>query len=154
MKCMTVILCRILLNNSAWAGGVYCHLWLFLSLFKKWKSDREDLWIFCTNILICNTICRLFLSTIDIFFIRTYFEYFTCVNDMHIDMLGVAGAGVTLVLATVLLNTISSVISSPRLLTLVKFINRCLQKKYRSLLLFSRPIHYRTNYRYLWSSNS
>ena len=29
----------------------------------------------------------------------------TCVNHMHIDMLGVAGAGVTLVLAAVILKT-------------------------------------------------
>ena len=36
----------------------------------------------------------------------------TCIDDMHIDMLGVAGAGVTLVLATVLLNKTLSVITN------------------------------------------
>ena len=33
----------------------------------------------------------------------------TCIDDMHIDMLGVAGAGVALVLSGVLLRTVACV---------------------------------------------
>ena len=33
----------------------------------------------------------------------------TCIDDMHIDMLGVAGAGVALVLSGVLLRTVARV---------------------------------------------
>ena len=58
---------------------------------------------------------------------------------MHIDMLGVAGARVTLVLATVLLNTILSVITN--IVIMVARLNLTSKSKIKGSLFFKMFIY-------------